>query len=62
MIVTPCDFSAQGNTSVADVQAIINQTLGSAAPAYDLNQDGVVNILDVQIEIVAALGQVCFAM
>jgi hypothetical protein len=61
-IVTPCDLSAQGNTTVADVQTVMNQALGETAPTYDLNQDGLVNVLDVQIEINSALGHVCFAM
>jgi hypothetical protein len=47
---------------VADVQQLISEILGPAAPANDLNHDGVVNVLDVQIVINAALGLGCAAL
>jgi hypothetical protein len=41
--------------------AILSQVLNTATPANDLNGDGVVNVLDVQIVINAVLGQGCAA-
>lgn len=54
-----CDVLHNGTTNAADVQRIVNEALGSQAPANDLNSDGVVNVVDVQIDIAAALGQPC---
>jgi hypothetical protein len=62
IIVTPCDVNQQGSTTAADVQALINQALGSAAPANDLNNDGVVNVVDIQLVIDAVLNFGCQAM
>jgi uncharacterized repeat protein (TIGR01451 family) len=58
-----CDINQYGTTTVADVQAMIDAALGTAAsvPAYDLNQDGVVNVVDVQLVIISALGLGCWA-
>ena len=38
---------------------MINQALGIAAAANDLNHDGIVNVVDVQIVINAALSLGC---
>ncbi len=54
-----CDVANTGTVGAADVQRMINEVLGSAAPTNDLNQDGVVNIVDVQVVIAAALGWNC---
>ena len=54
-----CDVNGDGVINVADVQAIINQVLGSFPPTADLNHDGKVNIVDVQIVINAVLGFGC---
>jgi len=43
------------------VQAIINQALGVTAPVNDLNADGLVNVVDLQIVTNAAMGQSCSA-
>jgi hypothetical protein len=52
--------TSNGNTStVSDVQALINQALGKAPPANDINGDGVISVLDVQIVIEAVLTSVC---
>jgi hypothetical protein len=56
-----CDIKQVGTTTVADVQAMINETLGAATAANDLNQDGVVNVVDVQLVINSALGLGCWA-
>jgi hypothetical protein len=47
---------------VIDVQLIINEALGIALAVNDLNGDGVVSVLDVQIEIDAVLGLGCAAL
>jgi hypothetical protein len=45
--------------TVADVQSIVNQALGVAPPANDMNQDGVVNVIDVQMAIASAMNGAC---
>ena len=56
----PCSV-VTGSTipMVTDVQQMIDEALGIAAPNHDLNGDGVVNIADVQTVIQAALGRPC---
>ena len=56
-----CDVSQDGSTNVVDVQLEINEALGVAPAANDLNGDGVVNVVDVQLVINAALGLGCAA-
>jgi hypothetical protein len=56
-----CDINNNGTATVAAVQLIVNQALGSATALNDLNQDSVVNVVDVQIVINAALGLTCAA-
>jgi streptogramin lyase len=53
--------SSCGGTSVGDVQRIINEALGvmPASAGDDFNGDGVINAVDVQNEINAALGLGC---
>jgi len=58
---SPCDVTQNGIITVADVQAIINEALGSQT-AVDLSGDGVVNVVDVQIVINAVLTSVCLAI
>ena len=57
--ITPCDINQDGYTNVLDVQAIINQSLGTATANAALNGSGVVNVVDVQIVINAVLGSGC---
>jgi len=57
--ITPCDINQDGYTNVTDVQAIINQTLGTATANAALNGSGVVNVVDVQIVINAVLARGC---
>jgi hypothetical protein len=45
--------------TVADVQSIVNQALGIAPPTNDMNSDGVVNVIDVQMAIATAMGSAC---
>jgi hypothetical protein len=54
-----CNITQDPTTSVPDVQLMINETLGAAPAADDLNGDGVVNVVDTQIVINAALGRGC---
>jgi hypothetical protein len=57
-----CSFGpSAGSASVADVQLLINQALGTQSPTNDLNKDGVVNVVDIEIEIDAILGIGCAA-
>ena len=56
-----CDLSQNLTTTVTDVQAIVNEVLGVASPVHDLNGDGVVNIVDIQLVVNAAIGFGCLA-
>jgi hypothetical protein len=57
--VLQCQPTGDQAPSVADVQLIVNQALGAAPAANDLNGDGVVNVVDIQIVINAALSLGC---
>jgi hypothetical protein len=54
-----CNVSANFGITANDVQQMINEALGVAAASDDLNGDGVVNIIDVQLEINATLTGSC---
>jgi hypothetical protein len=54
-----CDPLGTGSPGAADVQQMIDEALGTAAPANDLTGDGIVNVVDVQIVIDTALGMAC---
>jgi uncharacterized repeat protein (TIGR01451 family) len=56
---SPCDVNPAAATNVAALQAIVNQALGVALPANDLNLDGRVNVVDVEFVLNAALGLGC---
>ena len=56
-----CDVGKIGTVNVPDVKISINEALGLAGTAHDLNHDGVVNVSDVQIVVNAALGLGCGA-
>ena len=58
---SPCDLRHASNIDVTDVQTIINQAMGAIAFANDLNGDGSVNIVDVQIEASSMFGMGCAA-
>jgi hypothetical protein len=60
-ILSLCDLSQNLTTTVTDVQAIVNEVLGVASPVHDLNGDGVVNIVDIQLVVNAAIGFGCLA-
>jgi hypothetical protein len=48
-----------GNITVADVQRVILETLGTAAATHDLNNDSKVNVADIQLVINATVGLGC---
>jgi hypothetical protein len=56
---SPCDVYQTGSITVADVQSIVNQALGAAAAANDVNGDGVLNVVDAQIVINAFISGTC---
>jgi hypothetical protein len=58
-IVAGGGFSActpAGTTTVANVQSEIKQALGTAPASTDMNADGKVNVVDIQILIDSAIG------
>lgn len=59
--VPACNVTQDQNTSVNDVQQMLNEALGVAVPTNDLNADGVVNVVDTQIVINAARAMGCSA-
>jgi trimeric autotransporter adhesin len=59
IVSAACAVTGDSTTSVADVQAVTNQALGTSSPTADLNQDHVVNVVDIQIVINAALHVGC---
>jgi hypothetical protein len=60
-VLSACDVTQHTTTTVADIQQVINEALGIAPPANDLSGDGIVDIVDLQIVINAALGKGCSA-
>jgi hypothetical protein len=54
-----CAITGDASASVADVQRMINETLGLAPPTDDLNGDNIVTVADVQKVLEAALGLGC---
>ena len=61
-LITQCNIDGKaGGVSASDVQAVINQALGASNPLSDLNGDAIVNVVDVQIVIDAAVGLNCSA-
>jgi hypothetical protein len=60
-IISACAVTLDSIPSVADLQGIINEALGIASPANDLNGDGVVNVVDLEIVTNAVLGGACKA-
>jgi uncharacterized repeat protein (TIGR01451 family) len=56
---SPCDLNQDGLFTVIDAQAEINEALGKAQGLNDLDGDHVVNAVDVQIVINAALNLGC---
>jgi uncharacterized repeat protein (TIGR01451 family) len=61
LILNACAVTQTTSPGVTDVQQIINEALGVAPPANDLNGDSMVNVLDVQIVMNAVMGLGCSA-
>jgi len=59
--VSPCDIGSGSDTSAADVRLIMQEALGLASAVHDLNRDGSVGVVDVQVVINAAAGMSCMA-
>jgi hypothetical protein len=57
-----CAVTGDGTPGVADIQYEINEALGVNSPANDLNGDGIVDAIDVQILVNAVLQGVCLAV
>jgi len=55
---SPCDVKQVGPT-VSDVQQVINEATGAMRASHDMNQDGVVNVIEVQLVINWILGMGC---
>jgi len=56
-----CDINRDKKTNLPDGQGIVQESLGGTPPADDLNADGAVNVVDVQIVLDAALSLGCAA-
>lgn len=54
-----CNVTGDTTTTIADLQRIINEALGAPPATHDLNNDGVVNVVDIQIVIEALFGLGC---
>jgi len=54
-----CTFTGAPTATVADVQMLINEALGLYPAAYDLNGDGSVNVVDLQIAMGTVLNGAC---
>jgi hypothetical protein len=61
VLLGPCNVTHTGSLNAADAQLLINEALGLAPAANDLSGDGRVSVVDVQIEVSAALGSPCEA-
>jgi hypothetical protein len=57
--IQQCNVTADFGITVSDVQQMINEALGLASAGDDLNGDGVVNIIDVLLEVNAAITGNC---
>jgi len=56
-----CDINQDGVTTVLDAQGIVDEALGIASPANDLNGSGGIDVVDVQIVVNAILNLSCSA-
>jgi len=60
-ILSACSVTLGASTTVADVQKMVNEALGVSPAVNDLNGDGRIDIVDLQIVTVATMGQGCSA-
>jgi hypothetical protein len=54
-----CAVTGDTTTTVADVQLMISEALGNAQALHDMNQDGAVNVADIQKVLGSAAGTTC---
>jgi len=54
-----CAITGGASAGIPDVQMIVNEALGAGNPADDLNRDKVVNVVDIQKLVDAAIGLGC---
>ena len=59
---TGCNVTQGAAPTVADVQQIIDESLGFSSADHDLNGDGVVNVTDVQVVANAVAGIGCWVL
>ncbi len=57
--IPPCQPTGSLGPAIADLQLLISEALGGASPLHDLNNDGMINMVDIQIELNAVLGMGC---
>jgi hypothetical protein len=60
-VLSACAISRNPSICVTDVQQIVNEALGVSSPVNDMNGDGLVNVVDLQIVVNAAMNQGCSA-
>jgi hypothetical protein len=54
-----CDITGDATTTVSDLQTAIDEALGVAPPLNDLNGDGVINVVDLEVVVNAVLSLGC---
>jgi hypothetical protein len=54
-----CTFTGGPTATVADVQMLINEALGLYPAAFDLNSDGSVNVVDLEVVMGTVLSGTC---
>ena len=56
-----CDVTQNGTNDASDVQKMLGEVLGRNSPVDDLNNDGKLDAVDIELTINAAQGKVCWA-
>lgn len=54
-----CAVTGEASPGPADVKLILQEALGAALPNDDINQDGLINVVDVQAVVNATVGLAC---
>jgi hypothetical protein len=60
-ILSACAVTRNTNVTITDAQQMVNEVLGVSSAGNDLNGDGLVNVVDLQIVLNAAMNQGCSA-
>jgi hypothetical protein len=58
-VPTACDLNQDGKTDVADARQLINEALGARSPVDDLDGDKKITVVDIEIDVNAALNKGC---